>query len=381
MSRLRVRRAALLLLAASSTGLAACGSGEQTVEGPVTVYVSLPLSGPRAADGNDAADGARLALEEAGGRAGDLEVEAEFLDDASGDAVWDPVAVGRNARTAAQDSSTAAYIGELDSEPTRASVPITNEAGIVQISPGAGGVDLARPVEGYPDSPDRYRPSGDPTFVRLVSPDDDVARAAVALAVEDSRSVRVVSDGSLYGDLVAAEMTGEAEASGLAISKEGQAEAVLYAGGSGGAGDAASAVTESGASTVIATDAVGEGIAELAGAAPQAFVVSGALAPESLPQSAFEDEFRASFGRAPGPYAATGYEAMRLALDGIDEAEGQGEFRPAVRDAILGSTREDSVLGPLVIDEEGESDLCTIQVYRASAAGLAPDGTLCETQP
>ena len=118
----------------------------------MTVYVSLPLTGPREADGADAADGARLALEQAGGKAGSLEVRAEFLDDARG-RPSDPVAVGENAREAVQDSSAAAYIGELDSEPTRGSLPITNEAGLLQVSPGAGGVDLTQPAAGYPESP------------------------------------------------------------------------------------------------------------------------------------------------------------------------------------------------------------------------------------
>jgi ABC-type branched-subunit amino acid transport system substrate-binding protein len=145
----------------------------------VKVYVSLPLTGPRAPLGTDAADGARLALEQAGGEAGALEVEASFLDDANG-AAWDPVAVGANARLAAQDSSAVAYIGELDSEPTRASVPITNDAGIVQISPTAGAVDLTRSAPGVDDSPDRYQPSGTPTFARIVPADDVVAAAADA---------------------------------------------------------------------------------------------------------------------------------------------------------------------------------------------------------
>ena len=122
------------------------------IEAPVAVYVSLPLTGPRGVDGREAADGARLALEEAQGRAGSLEVRAHFLDDAKGDA-WDPVAVGANARAPCRTHTTAAYIGELDSEPTRASAPITNQAGIVQVSPGAGAVDLTAPAAGYPDRP------------------------------------------------------------------------------------------------------------------------------------------------------------------------------------------------------------------------------------
>src|SRR5204863_906756 len=121
--------------------------------------------------------GARLALDDAGGKGGSQQVRAVFVDDADGK-LWDAVTVGENARRAVQDSSAAAYIGELDSEPTRASVPITNDAGLVEVSPGAGGVDLTQPAAGYPNSPDRYRPSGAPNFARTVPSDAVVADAA-----------------------------------------------------------------------------------------------------------------------------------------------------------------------------------------------------------
>src|SRR5437762_10339180 len=107
---------AALLLALIAVG---CGvGGSASIEAPVTVYVSLPLTGPRGVDGRDAADGARLALEQAQGKAGSIQVRAVYRDDANGK-MWYPVAVGANARQADQDSSAAAYIGELDSEPTR----------------------------------------------------------------------------------------------------------------------------------------------------------------------------------------------------------------------------------------------------------------------
>ena len=325
------------------------------MEGPVTVYVSLPLTGPRAADGNDAADGARLALEQAGGRAGDLEVEAEFLDDSSGDAAWDPVLVGENARRAAQDSSTAAYIGELDSEPTRTSAPITNEAGIVQISPGAGGVDLTRTAAGYPDAPDRYRPSGDATFARVIPADDVVARAAVSFAAEDALTARIVSDGSLYGDLTAEEMRRAAEGAGLGLPPKGEVEAVLRAGG---------------------PDPVDQVTLDLPGARGDRLRRRPRRGQPRW-NAGFAGEFRPEFGRDPGSYAAYGYEAMKLALLGIAEAEGEGEFRPAIRDAVLGASREDSVLGPFVIDDEGDTDLCPVQPFRVSGASLDPEDAIC----
>src|SRR5215218_897788 len=189
----RVALAALLL------GLTAAGcgvGGNAEIEAPVTVYVSLPLTGPRSDAGRDAADGARLALEQARGQAGSIEVKARFLDDANGKA-WNPVAVGANARQAVQDSTAAAYIGELDSEPTRGSVPITNDGGLVQVSPGAGAVDLTAPAAGYPDSPDRYQPSGLPNFARTVASDDVVVEAAAEWASElGATQAEVSSDGS-----------------------------------------------------------------------------------------------------------------------------------------------------------------------------------------
>src|SRR5215217_2412105 len=208
----RVALAALLL------GLTAAGcgvGGNAEIEAPVTVYVSLPLTGPRSDAGRDAADGARLALEQARGQAGSIEVKARFLDGANGKA-WDPVAVGANARQAIQDSSAAAYIGELDSAPTRASVPITNDAGLVQVSPAAGGVDLTAPAAGYPDSPDRYQPSGSPNFARTVPSDDVVADAAAGWASDlKVRTAIAVSKGSPFENLMAAEFVSAAAEHGI----------------------------------------------------------------------------------------------------------------------------------------------------------------------
>ena len=267
-----------LALAALLTAGCSGGDGE-TVEGPVTVYVSLPLTGPAADGGKDAADGARLALEEAGGAAGDLEVRAEFLDGAGGRR-WDPILVGQNARAAAADSSTAAYIGELESEPTRASAPITNEAGIVQVSPGAGAVDLTQPAEGYPDSPDRYRPAGDASFARNVPADSEVLAAVADRAIElGLRTVSVELDDSPFGELSAQEFERSAEQVGVEV----------VAGGAGGA-------------TLSADDRGfvlrGDGVT----------VFAAPLASQRLPSASFASQFSERFGGSPGhtrPMATT----------------------------------------------------------------------------
>ncbi|MEJ7876374.1 MAG: hypothetical protein WKF62_06910, partial [Solirubrobacterales bacterium] len=164
----------LCLLALSGCG----GDSEPEGDPMLTVYVSAPLSGPAQAEGRDAADGARLALEDAGGEAAGIAVTAEYLDVAGrNESRSDPVSAGRNARTATEDSTAIAYIGELDSATSRTSVPITNSAGILQVAPGSGATDLVV-TETFDDSvPEEIQSSGERTFARVLPSDEDVADA------------------------------------------------------------------------------------------------------------------------------------------------------------------------------------------------------------
>ena len=85
-------------------------------ERTVTVYSSLPLQGAQRPQTTDMVKGIELALEQAGGKAGDFTVKYESLDDSTAQAgSWTPEATTSNARKAAQDDSTAIYIGEFNS--------------------------------------------------------------------------------------------------------------------------------------------------------------------------------------------------------------------------------------------------------------------------
>lgn len=139
--------AAALALAALATAAIGCG-GEPGVAGDATVsvYVSAPLSGAQAAAGKQLCAGAKRGLARSG-QAAPLPVTVGVicLDDTGGAGRWRLAAVGENARHAAENSSTVAYIGELDPTATRFSRSILEAAGIGQVS-GVSGAAAIRQV-------------------------------------------------------------------------------------------------------------------------------------------------------------------------------------------------------------------------------------------
>jgi branched-chain amino acid transport system substrate-binding protein len=136
------------------------------------------------------AAGERLALADAGHRAGALRVRLRHLDSTDpGDRLSDPDRVSANAEQAADDETAIAYIGELDYGASAVSVPITNDAGILQVSPGDGLTSLTRSVPGRPRAgPERYYPTGERSFLRLVP--NDLLQAEVMLEQIRERGAR-----------------------------------------------------------------------------------------------------------------------------------------------------------------------------------------------
>ncbi len=166
--------AAALLVTLAAFGIGCGGADEAAGDPSLAVYVSAPLSGPDAVEGLAVADGARDALADAGSEAAGVEVEAVVLDSGPGASASepteeeaDPVRAAVNARMATQDSTAIAYIGELDPATTRTSLPITNDARILQVSPTAGAVDLVAPFDGSDEVPPETQPSGARTFGTL----------------------------------------------------------------------------------------------------------------------------------------------------------------------------------------------------------------------
>lgn len=179
------------LCSAASLGVALCLTGcdgepkkPRAPKGSLTVYVSAPAHGEAGRAGRGVLAGARLALRDAGGRARDRRVRLVALSsNRVGDEDWDPGTVEANAGRAAEDPRSVAYIGEMAGGGSAVSLPRTNQAGLLQVSPADGLTSLTRSAPGRPRAgPARYYPSERRTFLRLVPSDLAVARTMVHLS-------------------------------------------------------------------------------------------------------------------------------------------------------------------------------------------------------
>jgi branched-chain amino acid transport system substrate-binding protein len=356
-------------------GCASAGSGVEPGE-RVDVYVSMPLHGPNATDGHDVVDAARMALADAGGKAGVLDVRVTYLDDTSGTgpgAGWSPAAAAANARQASQDSAAIAYIGDFDSGASRFSLPITNEAHILQVSPASAAVDLVQPYLGAGDQvPDRVQPTGERTFGRVIPSDEAQAQAGAVWAKRlHSSGVMLLRGRSQYDDVMATAFREEARSRGVRIAGSGE----KLPGAS--TGDLAYAAVESSdrpgvlpvVPRIMGTDAL------LSPSIPpwldtgrlprEVRLTAAAQDPSQLPASGqrFLRAFRKRYDRKPGPYAAYGYEAMAVVLDSIRRAGDSGDDRDAVIDAFFDTTDRASILGTYSIDEVGNTTLNRLAGY------------------
>ena len=186
-----------LAVALAVVGLAAAG-GDASGQSTPHLYVSLPLTGALKPETQSMVKAIELAVADSG-----VGIDVVVLDDA-GESGWTPEKTAANARRAAQDPAAIAYIGEYNSGATAVSLPILNEAGILQVSPVNAYVGLTRTEAAQDGEPDKYYPSGIRTYGR-VAPADHLQAAALAKAIgEDGRKrLFVADDAEIYGDGIA----------------------------------------------------------------------------------------------------------------------------------------------------------------------------------
>jgi branched-chain amino acid transport system substrate-binding protein len=400
--RLALAGLALPALLASLALFSGCGgvgvSTAGTLPGQLTVYSSLPLQGSLAADSLQIENGEKLALSRVGGRVGRFKIDYASLDDTNpktGEA--DPGIIAANARVATQDTSTIAYIGELDSAATAVSLSFVNGAGILQVSPASPYVGLTSSLDAGQDEPERFYPSGQRTFARLMPGDEVQAAAQVRLMrVLHLASVYVIDDLDPFNAPLASIFSEDAKRAGIDVLGEDQLETTSNTEFSG----EVHKVLASGARAVFFSGnpdagAVAlwqqlhaadphlrllgpSGLAEpafaarIGSAAAHTYLTSPLLALSLYPPPARRvlAEYRARFHQAPGPYALYGYEAMSSVLLAIHRAGRHGNDRETVIHEFFAIHDRDSVLGRYSVLPNGDTTFSRYAVDRVHGGRL-----------
>ncbi len=399
-------RSLLLAVLAVAPVLAGCGGVVVATTEPVqghalTIYSSLPLDGADAPISTQIVNGETLALADAGGEVGHLHISYYSLNDSNPKTGhWEPGIVANNAKLAAQDNDAIAYLGDFDSEATAVSLPLTNEANILQVSPGSPYVGLTSSEDAGQDEPARFYPSGKVTFGRLL-PGDLVEAAADAALMRALRikTVYALSDEDPF-DVSLDQLVGDdAEADGihvtgyerLAVGSPGEfnattekvatsgAQAVFFAGppelgtvSLWHALHASQPRLKLLGSDPLANEAFAS---QLGSAAGQTWISTPWLAPSLYPPEAqaVMRRYQAHFHEAPEPYALAGYEAMTVVLDAIRAAGRHGSDRQAVIDRFFDTTNHDSVLGRYSVEPSGATSLSRYGVDRVAHNRLVFD--------
>lgn len=391
--------AALLAAAVALAGCAGTGSGGgDTVSGDVLrVYSSQPLRGPLAPQARALVRGERLALEDARGRAGRWRVEYRALNDADPvTGTWEPGLVSANAREAAQDDKTIAYLGEMGTGASAVSIPILNETGILELSPTDSVTGFTREAGANPGEPDKYYPTRDESFARLVPPDDVQAAALLAL-LQDARAKRLylVHDRKLYGQGIARAVSRGARRRGVELVKvqgvdledseparlaaevaASGADAFLYAGEPVNRVPALYGALAHGAPRVRLLGTYTQVNQAFARAIPpNAAVLATApwLGLRDYPATArtVARRYERRYGEAMPTPALYGYEAMAVVLDAIRRAGDDGDDRAAVIDELLDTRNRPSVLGTYSFDRNGDVTTKVYGAYRIRGGRVA----------
>jgi len=406
MATRRALAAALLVVAAVAA--AGCGGGgNDTAAGVVpgrtlTIYSSLPEQGGLARSSRDLVRAEALALAEAHGRAGRFRIRFVPLDNtATPGGNWDPAKTSVNARTAVRDATTIAYLGDAPTEATAVSLPILNEGGILQVAPTLTYPGLTRADGAATGEPDRYYPSGQRTFGRVI-PTEDVEAAALATAMGEDGCVQVAvaDDPSPGGENLAPLVAREARGLRIKVLRVEQVPDPPA-----GSRQLAEQVERSQADCMfVGTGADPRAVATLLGRlrdarpsmlffGPEALghgglltvlpaavaddlrITTPLLPPQAWPRPAqrFFRAFAQRYGRGPSPDAIFGYEAMKAVLHAIEEAGELGNHRAEVIKQFFAIKDRRSVLGTYDIDEDGDTTLSVFAVDRVRGGRLVFD--------
>ena len=371
---------------------------EEVVEemGVIRVYASWPLQGSMLPIGEGMSNSTNLAMEhylaDNPDGPGGYEVEFVFNDDASPvTGSWDGTVEAEIAQKCVNDESCLVYFGTYNSGAAAVSSPITNEAGIAQITPANTnpGLTFACPTCGEGE-PDIYRPSGEQTYFRTNGNDFFQGLAAASWAkCLGHEKVYILDDRQLYGKGVADAVEAHAAVTGVEIvAHEGvestdidfrslmgkiqQSGATLVYGGfvidSGGVQVvqqmANQGLFDQGIQFMAPDGLVDAALIEQVGGADvigdgNVLLTFPGLAPTQVRDAseagaAFYSAYEDAYDASPDAWDAYAYQSAMIILDSIERAAADGEPTRASILAAMKETNFDGLTGNIQFNEDGD---------------------------
>ena len=362
------------LLAVGIAGCASNGSGSSavTVSGKtLTIYLSdAQSSQPQVAQ--DVLEAERLAWSQQSSHSvGGYSLQLKVLHGKISD----------QARTAIQDKTAIAYLGEVVPHSSYASLGITNGVDLLQVSPTDTALELTQASPEVPGSPDTYYQSLSSygqTFVRVVPTSAREARAQVQeMRTLGVTKLYVADDGDPYGATIAGALKRAASGSISLVSNPTGADGAFYGTTSPAAAARffARAASASSSMKLFAPSALDDPtIASRLSGLRNVFVSAPGFLKQDLTPSgtAFVSRFAATYGHPPLPQAIFGYEAMSAVLAVLREAGSQANNRSTVVHDFLSIKNRQSVLGSYSMNSSGDTSIAPFVFSRLQQGKLVP---------
>jgi branched-chain amino acid transport system substrate-binding protein len=381
-------------------GLAGCGGCSRKSDNVVKIVSSMPRTGTGKGQTDAIANGIRMAIDDRNGEVAGMKIEYSDWDDATaGTGKWTPELESQNARNAEGDPDVMAYLGPYNSGAAMVSMPILNQAGLVQVSPAVTWTGLTKNVEGAdPEEPGKYRPTGKNHFAR-VCPNDRTQGPVAADFVKNNlkvNSVYILDDKELYGlgvsglferrcKAIGLEVLGhesinpaQQEFTALLTSIKAKNPGALFFGGTTatGAPQVAKDMRNAGLSCpLIVPDGCYE-LSFITSAGEQnltnCYATFGGLDPAdtSGPVAKFAEKYRQKYNAPPESFAIYGYEAANVVLAAIKKV-GKKD-REAILKEVLGTKDFEGVLGKWSFDPDGDISLQQSTISKIEGGKFKP---------
>jgi branched-chain amino acid transport system substrate-binding protein len=386
----------------SSSGSSGSSASSGSGSGTINVYSDLPLKGAVSAQTLPALNGEKLALSQAGYKAGQWKVNFISLDDstATSPTNYDLNVCQANARRAATDPKAVYMVGPFNSGCAEVEIPITNQGGLAQVSPANTYPGLTTHDPGTsPGEPQKYYPTGKRTYLRIV-PRDTIQGLAGLVAMKQFGCTRVAvaDDKTPYGVGLATQIQLNQKKYGITVTSVTPVDPT-----SPNFRSYASTVKSQGATCVYtAFNPPGEVelVKDINAAIPTAKIFGGdgvcsggetnpskggfpasigplfhcTVATQGLTTYPGGKAFLAAYKKAygvgnPDPYSIYGYEAMQLGLKTIAKLGAQGNSKSAVVAALFATKNYAGAIGTYGFDANGDTTLKSYGLYK-----VGPDG-------